>query len=340
VFKNPGVPILISLILAILHASCTPPMPESGQDPPGFPRVVFAVIGDTHTIGSPRTGKAVYARIIEQLNEIRPDLLIHVGDMIVAPSYFHRDSGQASVDTFMTYTGRLDPSIEFWPVLGNHESDIQGYSMSIETFPQFPGRGWYSFDRGRAHFFVVENNSDTADSAAQGYRFCTPNGGLNTPGSEQRRWLEDDLRNRPPGTRWTFGIGHRAYYGAEGRGFRPNIVEARRGEGSFCNVIESAAVDVFFNGDMHCYTRTAPILDGKVTVAGEQGTVYLTSGGGGGRIRRNKAFPDTTILPPGAYLAGTGSRHFFVLCRVYENLFQAEVIDTSGTIFDRWEIRK
>ena len=186
----------------------------------------------------------------------------------------------------------------------------------------------------------MKSASYTADSTFAGYRLCRPNGGLNTPGSEQRRWLESDLKNRPEETIWAFGFGHRAYYGAEGRKFRPNIVEARQGEDSFCNLIESAGVDVFFNGDQHCYTRTTPIRNGRVAAPGERGTIYVTCGGGGGKNRRGRPFPNVSDLPSGVYRAGTDSLHFFVLCEVFEGLFRAQVIDTSGTVFDRWEIRK
>lgn len=331
------------IVFALLGASCAPLRPPPERPLEVRPLVTFAVIGDTHTIGTPTTGKAGYSRIIEQVNEIGPDLLVHVGDMIVAPAYFFWDPdhpGQASVDTFMAYTRRLDPSIEFFPVLGNHEGDIDGFAFAIEAFPQFPGRGWYAFDHGRAHFFIIENNSDTRDSTLTGYRFSKPNGGLNTPGSEQRRWLEDDLDSRSGGTRWTFGFGHRAYYGGEGKRARPNIYEARVGLDSFCELIERAGTDVFFNGDMHCYTRTAPIRSGEVASRGERGTIYVTAGGGGGRIARGKVFPDSSILPPGAFQAGTNTRHFFILCEVYESLFRGQAIDTSGVVFDRWEIRK
>ncbi|MCK4547003.1 MAG: metallophosphoesterase [Candidatus Eisenbacteria sp.] len=331
--------ILLGTICLLIGACGPSRVPVKGiQDP--SPVFAFAVIGDTHTIGTPVTGKAVYTRIIEQINEIQPDLVVHVGDMIVAPGFFHRDRGQTSVDTFMTYTRKLDSAIEFYPVLGNHEGEIDGFRLAIDTFPQFQGRGWYSFDRQGVHFVLVENNTDTADSTRKGYSYCKPNGGLNTPGSRQRRWLDNDLRLRPPNTRWTFGFGHRAYYGAEGRRFRPNIALARTGPDSFCNLIESAGVDVFFNGDQHCYTRTAPIRAGKVALPGERGTIYITCGGGGGKIHRGRPFPGLSDLPDGAYQAGTDSLHFFLLCRVWDDIFRAEVIDTSGVVFDRWEIRK
>jgi hypothetical protein len=324
--------------LVLLIETCAPPAPEHSLSP--SPRITFAVIGDTHTIGTPTTGREVFARIIDQVNDRKPDVLIHVGDMIVAPAFYHSDQGQASVDTFMNYLGRLHPAIEFWPVLGNHEGEIDGFGLAIETFPQFEGRGWYSFDRNGAHFFVVENNSDTADSTKKGYSYCKPNGGLNTPGSAQRRWLEDDLRNSRAETKWTFGFGHRAYYGAEGRRFRPNIVEARQGAGSFCDLIESSGVDVFFNGDQHCYTRTAPIRSEELAAPDEPGTLYVTCGGGGGKIQRGRPFPGLQDMPEGTYITGTDSRHFFLFCQVWDHVLYAEAIDTRGVVFDRWEIQK
>jgi len=77
---------------------------------------------------------------------------------------------------------------------------------------------------------------------------------------------------------------------------------------------------------------------GGADTPGGRGTIYVTCGGG--KNRRGRPFPNVSNLPSGVCRAGTDSLHFFVLCEVFEGLFRAQVIDTSGTVFDRWEIRK
>jgi 3',5'-cyclic AMP phosphodiesterase CpdA len=306
------------------------------------PSLTFAVVSDTHTGNTAHTGKKVFARIIEILNERPPDLLVHCGDWIISPTPDR--AGLATADTFLSYLSRLDSTIAFYPALGNHEGDYEGYEYARSFFPVLGDSGWYSFDRANVHFFVVENNSDAPDSALPGYRSCTPSGGINTPGSRQRRWLENDLAARGDAIAWTFGFGHRTYYGAEQYAGRKNITSARRGEGSFCRLIEDAGVDLFFSGDQHCYTRTSPIRDGAACAESESATVYLTVGGGGGRTDRGTkiglGFPELDGFPKGAYVTGTKTRNFFVLCSVEGGRFHADVIDTSGATIDSFSIRK
>jgi hypothetical protein len=312
-----------------------------GAEPDGRP-FTFAVVSDTHTGGTIHTGRKVFARIIEILNEREPDLLVHCGDWIISPT--PDQAGEATADTFLHYVSLLDSTIAFYPALGNHEGDYDGYAYARSFFPVLGDSGWYSFDREDAHFFVVENNSDTPDSMLAGYRSCKPNGGLNTPGSRQRRWLAHDLASRGEETVWTFGFGHRSYYGAEQYAGRKNVAIARRGQGSFCREIEDAGVDVFFSGDQHCYTRTAPIRDARAAPESDSATVYMTVGGGGGRTNRGTnvglPFPILEDFPEGAYRNGTKTRNFFVLCSIEGGLFHADVIDTSGAVIDSFSIRK
>ncbi|NNE07397.1 MAG: hypothetical protein HKN20_02420, partial [Gemmatimonadetes bacterium] len=232
------------------------------------------------------------------------------------------------------------------PVLGNHEGDYEDYAYSMALYPEyFANGGWYSFDHKRAHFFVIENNSDASDSTLRGYSSCRPNGGINTPGSPQREWLDADLATRPADTRWTFGFGHRSYYGAEGYSGRKNVYEGRSGEDAICRVMEDAGVAVFFNGDQHCYTRSKSIRDGGPARPGEPSTVYLTCGGAGGRINRGSkrepplAFPALHELPADTYETGFKDHHFFLLCRVTDDRFHADVIDTSGALLDSFTMK-
>ncbi|MFH1279745.1 MAG: metallophosphoesterase [Candidatus Eisenbacteria bacterium] len=324
------------LVGALVLAGCLLPTDRAHAS-----QFTFAVVSDTHTGGTPHTGRAVFRRIIEQVNADRPDFLVHCGDWIIGPSY--DVAGQATADTFLHYVSLLDSSIAFYPVLGNHEGDYVDYSYARSFFPVL-GDGWYSFDHRGSHFFFVENNSDAPDSDMMGYRFCLPNGGINTPGSAQRTWLEEDLASREPGAVWTFGFGHRAYYGAEQYSGRKNIDSERSGEGSICRLIEDAGVDVFFSGDQHCYTRTTPVRNGALWTETDSSTVYLTVGGGGGRIGRGARiglpFPHPEGVPEGAYAAGTNDRHFYVRCSVDGPVFHADVIDTSGALIDSFTIRK
>jgi len=109
-------------------------------------------------------------------------------------------------------------------------------------------------------------------------------------------------------------------------------------------MIEDAGVDVFFNGDQHCYTRTTPIRGGQSWTESDTSTIYVTAGGAGGRINRGVKmgleFPVLDEMPPDTYVTGTKLHHFFVYCTVAGDVFHAEAIDTSGAILDSFSIRK
>lgn len=329
-------------VLGLAAAAIAAPSPFPSAAAEGEGPFRFAVVSDTHTGGTAHTGGAVFRRIIDRINAAEPDFLVHCGDWIVGPSY--DKAGRATADTFFAHLALLDSSIAFYPVLGNHEGDYENYDYSKSLFPLLEGGGWYSFDHGNAHFFVVENNSDAPDSDGKGYRFCLPNGGINTAGSPQRTWLEEDLAGRRPAAAWTFGFGHRTYYGAEQYSGRRNIDSERAGEGSLCSLFEDSGVDVLFSGDQHCYTRTTPIRGGGAWEETDSSTVYLTVGGGGGRIRRGTnrdiPFPEPSGVPEEAYVTGTRDHHFWVLCTVEGPLFHADVLDTSGALLDSFSIRK
>ena len=84
-----------------------------------------------------------------------------------------------------------ETGIPFFQVLGNHDMDINVRSdeQSDSTFRKSMGPTWYSFNRGKAHYIVLDNVFYYAD----GYNYM----GYIT--EKQFRWLEQDLRAVKPG---------------------------------------------------------------------------------------------------------------------------------------------
>lgn len=82
--------------------------------------------------------------------------------------------------------------IPFFQVLGNHDMDIHVRSdeRTDSTFRESFGPSWYSFNRGEAHYVVLDNVFYYAD----GYNYI----GYLT--ERQLKWLEQDLAGVKPGS--------------------------------------------------------------------------------------------------------------------------------------------
>ncbi len=84
-----------------------------------------------------------------------------------------------------------ETGIPFFQVLGNHDMDINVRTdeQSDSTFRRSMGPTWYSFNRGKAHYIVLDNVFYYSD----GYNYM----GYIT--EKQFKWLEQDLRTVKPG---------------------------------------------------------------------------------------------------------------------------------------------
>lgn len=82
--------------------------------------------------------------------------------------------------------------IPFFQVIGNHDMDIQVQSdeESDNTFRSALGPTWYSFNRGKAHYVVLDNVFYYGD----GYNY------IGYIADQQLKWLEQDLQRITPGS--------------------------------------------------------------------------------------------------------------------------------------------
>jgi len=134
-------------------------------------KFTFAVAGDTRswlTIYQPET----WYRIIEELNRIRPDFVLDVGDII---SHGYTNDPELLMKEWRQYFKTVSTSdIPVLPVAGNH--DIWS-EMSQMFWRRMIGDLWYSFDYGNSHFIVL-----CSDQARPNY--------ISRIAPEQLRWLE------------------------------------------------------------------------------------------------------------------------------------------------------
>ncbi len=198
----------------------------------------FVIIGD-------RTGghvPGVYGEIVDEINLLRPDIVVSVGDQIEGYTE-DRETLNAQWDEYWEIASQLDAP--FYVCVGNH--DIYNDVM-LEVWEERTKRApCYSFDYKGVHFTVVDTGrweSSEAWLAESGYR----------------EWLEADLAKHKK-DRMTIVVYHIPFWYdtlAEGE---PDPLH---------DIFKANGVDAVFNGHYHLYA--AAEYDGiPYTVVGSSG---------------------------------------------------------------------
>jgi hypothetical protein len=221
-------------------------------DDPGAP-FTFVVIGDhgTHTTSSQ---PAVRDRMVA----LAPDLIVSTGDMI-----YDEGAAEDFDPKFFTPYAALIRRVVFWPCLGNHDIRTDGGAPWREAFHTPANNpadeeGYYSFDQGNAHFVVLDSNRSTS------------------PGSAQHTFLDQDLAASD--AVWKFVFFHHTIYSSGDHGSDTGIRE------DLVPLFDRYGVDIVFMGHDHNYERTVSLRDDEPVATGE-GTIYITTGGGGASLR-------------------------------------------------------
>jgi len=134
----------------------------------------FAVMSDTHThrTADPAEQSETLNRIIYELNLLRPDFVLHAGDLIRG---YTDDENRLRLE----HQGVLDAfsqlEMPFFPALGNHDVREE---VSAQVWAEFWGGRWYSFDYGDCHFVMLDAEMDKDNETISG---------------DQLEWLRSDL---------------------------------------------------------------------------------------------------------------------------------------------------
>ena len=146
------------------------------------------------------------------------------------------------------------------PAPGNHEYGTPGASGYFGYFGAKagdPARGWYSYDLGSWHVVALNTNSECAAVPC-------------AAGSEQERWLRDDLAAHPGACSLAYWHHPRFSSGAHGN---TAAVDA------LWRAARAAGVDVVLNGHDHQYERFSPQdAGGQASATGTREFVVGTGG--------------------------------------------------------------
>ncbi|NGM64108.1 purple acid phosphatase family protein [Sphingobacterium sp. SGR-19] len=263
----------------------------------------FTVFSDTQGVPNP----TVWGQVAKIAERERPNFAIHSGDQV--------DNGHDRSN----WIGQFFPQGEsfmnkyaVFAVPGNHENDAPNYHNYL-GHPE--GLRCYSFVYGNTEFFMFDTNQDVSE------------------GSEIYKKLEADLAKST--AKWKIVAHHHPIYSSDNDDYG-NTRVAKSTLGSpklkhLAPLYEKYDVDIVFYGHVHTYERTWPLRDNKVDL--ENGTIYMTMGGGGGGLETpsfwrswftNKLFLD----------------HHFGYVRIVNGELHFQAIDLNGNILDQFILKK
>lgn len=262
----------------------------------------FLVFGDSQSSGD----YALWRATVNNAYKANPDaaFMVNVGDLV--------DNGCSKSQWNAWFSAASDVlrHIPEMPVVGNHDSNCPDYWRGVFKVPQNGPEGLkglvYSFDRGPAHFVVLDSQADLAKQAA---------------------WLDADLAKSH--AVWKIVFFHRPPY--EIKLLRSNK-DVRR---AFVPVLERHHVDIVFNGHDHGIARTWPVKDGKRVERPSQGTVYFIAGRSGSKVYRD-LFKKKLF----AFFYNPLRQPNYLVADVSESRLTVRTVKQDGTPIDTFSIDK
>ncbi len=275
--------------------------------PPGDERIRAVAIGDSGT------GNEVQLAVAGVMEEMAPDIVLHVGDI---------DYEDDMDLTFFRPYQRLLARSCFFPAQGNHDIFLLWGSLFVLPGLDPKRRGiFYSFDWGSAHFAVIDTERDFVDEP------------------EQLAWLAADLEAaRARGIPWLILVFHRPLFTVGTYAFDTGMPRMRD---AILPIADRYGVELILSGHDHNYQRSHPVRDRIVRDAWQdprfdspRGTIHIVTGGGGyflynKHVRADERFTRHFIL-----------RHHAVELDITASEIHARVVSHEKQLIDEFRITK
>ena len=191
---------------------------NAGKDQAAGCPIHFAVIGD-------RTGghvAGIYEEIVSNVERLRPDFVVNVGDMIEGYS----TDTTVLKNQWEEYKKIISPlTMPVYMTPGNH--DIT-YDAALGMFERYVGKPYHSFDVKGLHFIVLDNSR--WESSAE------------LP-KEQLDWLAADLKEHQ-NARYIFVLHHKPFWYNSTADNRPDTLHT---------LFRNFGVDAVITGHFHDY---------------------------------------------------------------------------------------
>jgi hypothetical protein len=257
-----------------------------------------------HVVGDSGSGGGKQAALVDLMLASPPSFVIHTGDM----AYDFGTAAEFDRTYFAPYRDLLR-RVVIWPSLGNHDVKTSNGKPWLDAFYTPANNAarserYYSFDYANAHVTVLDSNVDMA------------------PGTAQSKFLAEDLAATTAA--WKFLVLHHSVYSSGVHGSATGI------RAELLPLIDGFGVDLVFMGHDHDYERTKPMRGDQVVGAGE-GTVFITTGGGGATVRG---------VGTKRFTAYSEKAYHFVRVAVNGGFLRADMVRMDGTVGDTVTLTK
>lgn len=198
-------------------------------------------------MGDSRSNPDIFAKIMGQVAQVEPDLIISMGDL-VANGGNYEEWGRF----YFSVAAQVIDHIPLVSTLGDHE----GSGDDGELFRHYlrnsepTDKQWFSFDYGDAHFISLD------------YR--------HPDNEEMISWFIKDVTESD--ARWKFVYMHRPCYNLGGH-------RSAWGRGTWPDLFRKYQVDIVFAGHSHQYERFYPLRPANEPDGWP--VTYITTGGAG-----------------------------------------------------------
>ncbi len=286
--------------------------PEPGSREP----FSFLAMGDTGTLSSGQVALA------SRINEEEAALIIHMGDVA-----YPDGTEQELTDKHFAVYGPILKRVPLYPAPGDHDMRVNWGEPYINAFTPPEGRPsgsplYYSFTHDNVRFIALDSQTSEEHAVRFGY--------VGDPSSDQYQWFIAQLSAArvDPTIDWTVVYFHHGPYSAStGFGGHGSDLAVRQ---FLAPLMDGYGVPIVFTGHDHDYQRSRPIRGNEVAPDNE-GTVYVVTGGGGGR---------RTFRGTGAdwFTAYSDQIYEYVRVEVDHYTMNLEAVDIDGNVFDSYEI--
>jgi predicted phosphodiesterase len=270
------------------------------RTPPYGPPVRIGVIGDSGY------GDPVTEALVNQMAALRPDFVIHTGDVVYDMAEDASPIAAFAHKFFAPFAPVLRQG-PLYPVVGNHDTDPETLWQGVPTyyyvFPPVPDgsverRQWYTVAFGDVQFVMLDTETFFGEGG----------------GADQQAWLAERLYD--PRFSLTIPVFHvpphtsGMHYG-----------DGRPVEAAWEPLFQEADVALVLCGHEHFYEHL--VVDG---------IDYVTSGGGSANLYAAGAtYPGSEIV--------SRTSHFTML-EIYPDRITLQAIDLNGTVIDQVNITR
>lgn len=261
--------------------------------------LTFLALGDSGTGGVEQL--AIARRMSAERDAA---FVLHTGDLAY-PAGSYTELCETYLRPYSEMMGRA----AFFPCPGNHEY----YTQNVAPYQSLRMGGsseltYYAVEHGPLHLFSVDSNDP-----------------MIPPVEENRMlaWLDEELSRST--SFWRIVIFHHPPYTAGLHKEDPFVQLSRE---RLAPLMDKHSVPLVLNGHEHLYQRSLPVREGLAAGDG-QGTVYITTGGGGGPL-----YPYT---PHGLSATGVSAHHYLKL-HLEGGRMTVTAIGMAGEELDRVEI--